>query len=125
MQIKVVIDCNDLDLVADFWCAAAGYVRLEEWTSGYASLRPEEASAPSLLLQKVPEAKSTKNRLHLDLHPADGPGTVERLRDLGARLVGPVNTEFEDNTNTKFQVMTDPEDNEFCVVWRSSPVSWD
>ena len=31
MRIKIVIDCNDLDVMAGFWCAAAGYTRLAEW----------------------------------------------------------------------------------------------
>lgn len=125
MQIKIVLDCNDLDGQAAFWCEAAGYTRLNEWGAGYASLRSPGPEAPDLLLQHVPEKKAGKNRLHLDLHPDDGPATVHRLSRLGASRVGDVNTELEDSTHTTFQVMADPEGNEFCVVWRSRPADWD
>jgi hypothetical protein len=125
MRIKIVLDCSDLDIQAAFWCAAAGYTRLDQWSAGYASLRASEDAGPDLLLQRVPESKAGKNRLHLDLHPDDGPGTVDRLHSLGAAMIGSVNTEFEQSTHTYFQVMADPEGNEFCVVWRSSPAAWD
>ena len=89
MRIKIVLDCNDLDVQADFWCAAGGYTRLAEWADGYATLRPtRRPRLPSCLLQRVPEAEGGKNRLHLDLFPDDGPGTVERLEALGASLLG-------------------------------------
>ncbi|MFE1234964.1 VOC family protein [Streptomyces sp. NPDC058745] len=65
-----------------------------------------------ILFQRVPEEKSVKNRLHLDLHPA--PDTrdaeVERLEDLGASTLRRVNEQ-----GGSWVVMTDPEGNEFCV----------
>jgi hypothetical protein len=65
-----------------------------------------------LLFQRVPEAKTVKNRLHLDLHP--GPGSrddeVERLRGLGASVLREVK-----EPSGQWTVMTDPEGNEFCV----------
>jgi len=65
-----------------------------------------------LLFQRVPEAKTVKNRLHLDLHP--GPGRrddeVERLRALGASVLREVK-----EPSGEWTVMTDPEGNEFCV----------
>ncbi|MEX0173520.1 VOC family protein [Streptomyces sp. LMG1-1-1.1] len=65
-----------------------------------------------LLIQRVPEPKTTKNRLHLDLHPA--PDTrdaeVRRLEALGADVLRRV-----DEPSGSWVVMTDPEGNEFCV----------
>ncbi|MGP4083556.1 VOC family protein [Streptomyces sp. KR55] len=65
-----------------------------------------------LLFQRVPEPKSGKNRLHLDLHPARGQRAdeVERLRGLGASVLREVK-----EPSGEWVVMQDPEGNEFCV----------
>ncbi|WSQ11129.1 hypothetical protein OG604_27165 [Streptomyces sp. NBC_01231] len=65
-----------------------------------------------LLFQRVPEAKTVKNRLHLDLHPGDGrrAGEVERLTKLGANVLREVK-----EPGGEWVVMADPEGNEFCV----------
>ncbi|MFF0593223.1 VOC family protein [Streptomyces antibioticus] len=65
-----------------------------------------------LLFQRVPEAKSVKNRLHLDLHPGAGrlADEVERLTALGASVLREVK-----EPSGQWVVMTDPEGNEFCV----------
>ena len=65
-----------------------------------------------LLFQRVPEAKSVKNRLHLDLHPGEGrrEGEVERLEALGASVLRRVK-----EPAGEWVVMADPEGNEFCV----------
>ena len=128
MYVKVVLDGHDLDALASFWCAALGYEQLGIWDESYRSLRPAAtgaATGPHLLLQRVPEQKAAKNRLHLDLHPDNGPATVERLAALGATLVGEPNTEYLDAFGTTFQVLADPEGNEFCVVWRARPLDRD
>ncbi|MER5434213.1 VOC family protein [Streptomyces sp. NPDC002588] len=65
-----------------------------------------------LLFQRVPEAKTVKNRLHLDLHPGAGlrAAEVERLTVLGAKVLREVQ-----EPSGAWVVMTDPEGNEFCV----------
>ncbi len=65
-----------------------------------------------LLFQRVPEAKTVKNRLHLDLHPGEGrrESEVERLKGLGASVLREVK-----EPSGAWVVMTDPEGNEFCV----------
>jgi hypothetical protein len=65
-----------------------------------------------LLFQRVPEAKTVKNRLHLDLHPGQGrrAGEVERLRGLGASVLREVK-----EPSGEWVVMADPEGNEYCV----------
>lgn len=66
-----------------------------------------------LLFQRVPEAKSGKNRLHLDLHPGEGrrADEVERLKALGARVLRHVREH-----GGEWMVMEDPEGNVFCVA---------
>ncbi|MFG2607316.1 VOC family protein [Streptomyces sp. NPDC048514] len=65
-----------------------------------------------LLFQRVPEAKTGKNRLHLDLHPGEGlrAQEVARLEVLGARVLREVT-----EPSGAWVVMADPEGNEFCV----------
>ncbi|WAZ23439.1 hypothetical protein STRCI_004780 [Streptomyces cinnabarinus] len=65
-----------------------------------------------LLFQRVPEAKTVKNRLHLDVHAPEGrrEAEVERLRGLGAS----VRREVKEPSG-QWVVMEDPEGNEFCV----------
>ena len=60
----------------------------------------------------MPEEKSVKNRLHLDLHPGDGrrDAEVERLTGLGASVLREVK-----EAGGEWVVMADPEGNEFCV----------
>jgi hypothetical protein len=129
MRVNVVIDGHDLDRLAQFWSAALGYEQLDVWDESYRNLRPTPSGVasdgPPLLLQRVPEDKAGKNRVHLDLHPDDGPGTVERLVALGAARLGGANTDYLAAHGTTFQVMADPEGNEFCVVWRTRPAARD
>lgn len=65
-----------------------------------------------LLFQQVPEPKTVKNRLHLDLHAGPGrrDGEVARLRELGATVLQEIR-----EPGTEHVVMADPEGNEFCV----------
>ncbi|MEY9993461.1 hypothetical protein ABIE67_005493 [Streptomyces sp. V4I8] len=65
-----------------------------------------------LLFQRVPEAKTVKNRLHLDLHAVAGEreAEVERLRGLGASVLRHMK-----EPGGEWAVMADPEGNEFCV----------
>jgi Glyoxalase-like domain len=66
-----------------------------------------------LLFQRVPEAKTVKNRLHLDVHADDGQraAEVERLTGLGASVLREVREQ-----GGEWVVMADPEGNEFCVL---------
>ncbi|GGX31168.1 hypothetical protein GCM10010297_60730 [Streptomyces malachitofuscus] len=65
-----------------------------------------------LLFQRVPEEKTVKNRLHLDLHPGEGRREEElaRLEGLGARVLRRVA-----EPSGSWLVMADPEGNEFCL----------
>ena len=74
---------------------------------------PLEASMPGMLFVQVPEPKTVKNRMHLDLGPADHTRDVEvaRLSALGASVVADHRTA----EGLGWVVMTDPEGNEFCI----------
>lgn len=97
----VVIDANDLDLLAGFWVALLGRSvtrREPDWVS----------LGPDLALQRVPERRTVKNRLHLDLVADDFERAGARAARLGASPLGPL---YED----LWQVWQDPEGNEFCL----------
>lgn len=140
--IQITFDAADPAAQARFWAAALGY-RLQEPPEGFASwddwLRdqgiPEsewndasaivdpEGTRPRIFIQRVPEGKVAKNRVHLDLNVGGGHGVpleerrrrvdaeVERLRSLGASDArGPIERQLE-----YWVRMNDPEGNEFCV----------
>jgi predicted enzyme related to lactoylglutathione lyase len=108
-RFVLTLDCSDVERQAAFWCAAVGYER-SGGGGPYTALDHPDGSVPRLLLQLVPEAKSAKNRLHIDLHVDDIAGEADRLAALGATHV-----EHVHESGTEWFVMTDPEGNEFCV----------
>ncbi|MGA7987811.1 MAG: VOC family protein [Candidatus Dormiibacterota bacterium] len=110
----VVFDCSDTLLVASFWSEVLG-LPVQELEDGDLGLEPG-GNKPDLLFQQVPEGKSVKNRLHLDVRPDDQDATVERLISLGARR-----TDIGQG-DVSWVVMADPEGNEFCVL-RPDPVA--
>jgi hypothetical protein len=108
MQLQINIDCADVDVVADFYCAALGY-RPEGRVAQYRSLVAE--GMPKLVFQQVPEARSGKNRVHLDV--IVGPDIEEvasRWVDLGA-----TREEKRSEFGMNWIVMHDPEGNEICI----------
>ena len=138
---QVTFDANDPAVLADFWAVALGYVVQpppsgfdswddwarkmeipeENWNDARALVDPE-GIGPRLFFQKVPEGKTAKNRVHLDVNASGGPGAdyvdkvdavdrhVDTLVDLGATKVETVTQRGE-----YWTVLRDPEGNEFCV----------
>jgi hypothetical protein len=110
-RIGLVLDCADPQELARFWAAALGYT-IVGGAGAYVLLIAADPSRPKLLLQQVSEVKSVKNRMHLDIEVADVEAEVVRLEALGARRVeGGALSEF----GSTWQIMVDPESNEFCV----------
>ena len=132
VRFQLVIDCTDPERLARFWAAALGY-EFEPPPAGFATWDdywrdvglPEtdlgigedriidpDGCGPRFWFQVVPEAKTVKNRLHLDVNPTDREQgeEVRRLLDLGARHadVG--------QGDQSWVVLADPEGNEFCVL---------
>ena len=109
-HVFTVIDCKDLDAQVAFWSALTGLEKLGE-APGYAWLSPQAEGASVIAFQQVPEAKSGKNRVHLDLHTDDVMAEVARAIELGA-------TEVDRQAWDDFHwiVLADPEGNEFCIA---------
>lgn len=113
------IDCLEPREVATFWQEALGwrltYESDEEYVLEPPAGSPEDGVAPDLLFLRVPEVKTVKNRLHLDLRPDDQEAEVQRLLDLGATRVD------IGQGATRWVVLADPEGNEFCVLTPLEP----
>ena len=139
--VQVVIDCADPARLAEFWAAALGYRQQEppsgfaswqdflkargvpeaEWNSANAVVDPDQRG-PRIFFQRVPEPKTVKNRVHLDLNVGGGLATplatrrervnaeARRLQQLGASQV-----RAAEESDEFWVVMQDPEGNEFCV----------
>jgi hypothetical protein len=139
--VQVVIDCADPAGLSEFWAAVLGYklqdpppgfasweallqargVPESEWNSASAVVDPE-GKGPRFYFQRVPESKTVKNRVHVDVDVADGPSTPleqrharahaesARLQTLGARQLW-----INDDWRGFSIVMQDPEGNEFCL----------
>lgn len=139
--VQVTFDCHDPDRLARFWAELIGY-RLDppppgfdswpdwlieqgipesEWNSASAISDPD-GRGPRFYFQRVPEPKTVKNRVHLDVNAGGPAGTppeerraavdaaVERAIKLGATKVRLVEERGE-----RHYVMQDPEGNEFCL----------
>jgi hypothetical protein len=137
---QVTFDAADPRALGDFWCAALGYVTqpppegFDDWDAALDAwgVPPEERDTkhaivdpeglgPRIWIQKVPEPKTAKNRVHLDVnvtagiadastHRARIRSEVERLTGLGATVSG----EFEE-LGEFWITLQDPEGNEFCL----------
>jgi predicted enzyme related to lactoylglutathione lyase len=112
--IVMVLDCADGPRLAEFWGATLNYP-ISRQVEQFTILRPADDvdPRPQLILQQVPEPKSVKNRMHMDLHVADVEGEVRRLQALGARKVQEQPNCLGDYC---WYLLADPEGNEFCVA---------
>jgi hypothetical protein len=140
-EVQVTFDCGDPAALAKFWAAALGYVLqpppkgFDSWDAALAAWGiPEDqrnersavvdpdGAGPRVFFQRVPEGKTAKNRVHLDVRAAPGlegearmaeiESASERLVALGATRV----QRFEaDLAGGGYIVMQDPEGNEFCL----------
>ena len=110
----MVLDAVDVDLVAAFWADALGYRRADRLDQ-YEVLVPVDGNSGAILLvQGVPESKTIKNRMHLDLHVTDPDAEAERLVALGATRTGAGRL-----GEIAWINMADPEGNEFDIGRRS------
>ena len=141
-EIQVTFDCADPNALAGFWCEVLGYQYdapppgFDTWDAALdafgvppesrndaSSCHDPEGAGPRLFFQKVPEGKSAKNRVHLDVRAAPGLQGDDRMAALEAeceRLVALGATrgnrqEPAPPLSHGHIVMTDPEGNEFCL----------
>jgi hypothetical protein len=110
---EILIDCGDPEALATWWQEVLGWERSEDddVEDEDVELRNPDGY-PHLLFLKVPEAKSVKNRIHLDLNPrgCEQPEELERLLGLGAKRI-----DIGQGEQT-WVVLADPEGNEFCLL---------
>ena len=113
--VRWTLDVADVDRMAEFWSRALGY-RIDPEDDGAVHLEGPGAGHLSVYLQAGAGHKKGKNRNHPDLASVDGDveSEVQRLLALGATRadVGQDGTEA-------FEVLADPEGNEFCLLHRA------
>jgi hypothetical protein len=106
----VVVDAADPGRLARFWAAVLDYEIVFEEPDEVVIARDRQ-TFPGMVFVPVPEAKSVKNRLHIDLNPDDQAAEVARLEGLGAKRA-----DVGQSDEVTWVVMADPEGNEFCVL---------
>ena len=104
------IDCGDAAKLAYFWADVLGSSVSPDPTPEFAAIDADDG-APRLAFHHVPEAKSVKNRLHLDLISAQSADESERLLALGATRIRDV-----EHGRARWTTFADPEGNEFDLV---------
>ena len=111
--LNITFDCADPRALARFWGQVTGWPVIQEPQPG-----SEESAVgnlgeghPRLYFVQVPEGKTIKNRVHLDVMPADRTQDeeIDRLTGLGATIVSDRRPDFG------WVILADPEGNEFCV----------
>jgi hypothetical protein len=125
---QLSVDCGEPAALARWWAQVLGWHvvggaaedadndKLAD--ADEVGIEPDDGSRLGVLFLRVPEAKSVKNRLHLDLRPQDGSDQqteLARLIALGARPV-----DIGQGVEVTWYVLADPEGNEFCLL-RSTP----
>jgi hypothetical protein len=106
----VTFDCADPRRLSTFWSEITGYIPLTVRDDFAALAAPDERGVRGILFWQVPEAKTTKSRMHVDLASKDPQIEIDRLIRLGAQKV-----EYREGNGTGWTVMLDPEGNEFCI----------
>jgi catechol 2,3-dioxygenase-like lactoylglutathione lyase family enzyme len=139
VSFQVTYDCADPAAEGAFWAEVLGYqeqsppeeyadwptflhdhgVPEDDWHSAYAIVDPD-GKGPRLYFQKVPEAKSAKNRIHLDVNVGAGVPAEERRRRVDSEVervvrLGASRVRTFDQSGEYWVVMQDPEGNEFCL----------
>jgi hypothetical protein len=121
---SVVIDSRDPAKLARWWAQALDWqiafeaddevVVIPKWAAELETTLRFDQVPPGLVFGTVPEAKTVKNRLHIDLAPHlddDRDGEIQRLVRLGATTV-----DVGQGPDVTWTVLADPEGNEFCVL---------
>ncbi|MFA3843011.1 VOC family protein [Streptomyces aureus] len=125
---ELVIDCHDPQRLAAFWCEVLDFtvldrseskVEIGSWEPTVEAVRAGQMT-PTLVFIQVPEGKTVKNRLHLDVSPIDAStdDEVARLLSLGATTA-----DVGQDPARNWTVMADPEGNEFDVLRTLAPTT--
>lgn len=123
---EVTVDCHDPERLAAFWCEVLGFtvidrsegkVEIGSWVPTVEEIRARQMP-PTVMFIRVPEAKTVKNRLHLDVSPIDSSTADEVTRLLG---LGATTVDVGQGPDRSWVVMADPEGNEFDVARTLAP----
>ena len=141
LGVQITFDAHDPTALGKFWADLLGYVEQpppeghgswedflrdigvpeDEWDDGYAVVDPD-GKGPRIYLQKVPEGKTAKNRMHFDVDVSGGRSVPleerkRRVEEGATRAVGlgARRTRAAEEAGGYFVVMADPEGNEFCL----------
>lgn len=110
LLVAVTIDCHDHTGLADWWAELLG-VTVTHSDDNFAFLAYAPDRKTTIWFQKVPEDKTTKNRVHLDFAVPDLDATCERIEAMGGSVVATHSWE-----SYRWRICQDPEGNEFDVM---------
>ncbi len=109
----VVIDCDDPEKMATFWCALLGVSIRGRWEQ-YVGLQPQTPGQPRVVLQRTADPRPAKNTIHLDLH-VEGPRALEAATKRAVGLGATIES-VHDVDAASWTTLADPEGNLFCLV---------
>jgi predicted enzyme related to lactoylglutathione lyase len=109
----VMIDCHDPNALMEFWSQIIG-IEVDHTFPGYIFATRIPGNHIRLAFQKVPEDKTVKNRLHLDMSHEDPEALIAKVESLGGSRI-----EDRELGGYTWTVLADPEGNEFCVTPQS------
>jgi len=109
---ELIVDAHDPEQLAKFWAAVLGW-RTTTQHDGLVEIASDDRVVPTLVFVPVPDAKTTKNRLHIDVNPVgcEQDDELARLLALGA-----VQVDVGQGDDAPWVVLADPEGNEFCLL---------
>ena len=107
----VTFDCADAATLAGFWADVLGRQVAEDPTSEHAVLLPGDTSGLRIVFNQVPEPKTVKNRLHLDVISETFDAEKERLLNLGAQTLRDIQRD-----KSRWTTFADIEGNEFDLI---------
>ena len=110
----ITFDCANAADLAEFWSTALDRPierKGDMAASEFFAMIPGDGGVPTMMFIQVPEGKTAKNRMHLDLGAVDRAAEVDRLVELGASIV-----HEKQEFGFSWTTLTDPEGNEFCIA---------
>jgi catechol 2,3-dioxygenase-like lactoylglutathione lyase family enzyme len=114
---SVVVDCDDPDRLAEFWCQVLDYEVVYR-TKDIVDIAKDTATFPGIEFIRADRDERRKSPLHLDLNPENQAAEVDRLLALGAQRIN-----IGEGPDAAWVVLADPEGNAFCVL--SPQQGWD
>jgi hypothetical protein len=106
----LTFDCADPRRLSAFWSEVTGYEQVMVHDDFAALAAPDKRGVRGILFWQVPEPKTTKSRMHVDVATRNPQEEIDRLVGLGAQKV-----EYREGNGRGGTVMLDPEGNEFCI----------